>query len=46
MKYLCGGVAAKKWAFHFSKQPTLCRGEILLDKMPSKYTRDFLLVVT
>jgi hypothetical protein len=44
--YNCGGITGRKWAFHFSKHPTLCGGEILLDKMPSKYTRDFLLVVT
>jgi hypothetical protein len=41
-----GVFAGRKWAFHFSKHPTLCQGEILLDMMASKYTRDFLLVVT
>jgi len=44
--YLCGYCSKKVGISHFSKHPTRCGGEILLDKMPSKYTRDFLLVVT
>lgn len=46
MVYLCGYCSKKVGISHFSKHPTRCGGEILLDKMPSKYTRDFLLVVT
>ncbi len=31
------------WALQFSKCPALCQGEILLDKVPSRYNRNFLL---
>jgi hypothetical protein len=34
-----------EWALQFSKCPALCQGEILLDKVPSRYTRKFLLVL-
>lgn len=33
-----------RWAFCFSKQHTLCRGEIHLDKVPSAYTKNVLLM--
>jgi hypothetical protein len=35
-----------EWAFCFLKCPTLCQGQIALDKVPSKYTRNVLVMLS
>jgi len=36
---------SSEWAFHFSKCPTVCGRKVLLGNVPSRYTRNFLLVL-
>jgi len=36
--YLGKIIKKRGWAFHVSKSFTICRGQIPLDVMPSKYT--------